>query len=57
MIIGHDKRAMSIYDNALIKTPNLDRIGNEGIVFNRSYVTNAIFGPSRIVFLTRITVI
>lgn len=52
MTDDHAKKAMSIYDSSLIKTPNLDRIGNEGIVFNRSYVTNSICGPSRAVFLT-----
>lgn len=52
MTDDHAKKAMSIYDSSLIKTPNLDRIGNEGIVFNHSYVTNSICGPSRAVFLT-----
>lgn len=52
MTDDHAKKAMSIYDTSLIKTPNLDRIGNEGIVFDRSYVTNSICGPSRAVFLT-----
>lgn len=52
MTDDHAKNAMSIYGSRLIKTPNLDRIGREGIVFNRSFVTNSICGPSRAVFLT-----
>ena len=52
MTDDHAKNAMSIYSDRLINTPNLDRIGKEGIVFNRSYVTNSICGPSRAVFLT-----
>jgi len=52
MTDDHAKNAMSIYNDKLIKTPNLDRIGKEGVVFNRSYVTNSICGPSRAVFLT-----
>ena len=52
MTDDHAKKAMSIYDNSLIKTPNLDKIGEEGIVFTHSYVTNSICGPSRAVFLT-----
>ena len=48
----HAKNAMSIYKNKLIQTPNIDRIGKEGIVFNRAYVTNSICGPSRAVILT-----
>ena len=52
MTDDHAKNAMSLYGSQLIETPNLDRIGEEGIVFNRSYVTNSICGPSRAVFLT-----
>ncbi len=52
MTDDHAKNAMSIYNDRLIRTPNLDRIGEEGIVFNRSFVTNSICGPSRAVFLT-----
>ncbi len=52
MTDDHAKNAMSIYNDKLIQTPNLDRIGKEGMVFNRSYVTNSICGPSRAVFLT-----
>lgn len=52
MTDDHAKNAMSIYSDKLIQTPNLDRIGKEGMVFNRSYVTNSICGPSRAVFLT-----
>lgn len=48
----HAKNAMSIYNDKLINTPNIDRIGKEGIVFNRAYVTNSICGPSRAVILT-----
>ena len=48
----HAKNAMSIYSDKLIKTPNIDRIGKEGILFNRAYVTNSICGPSRAVILT-----
>lgn len=52
MTDDHAKNAMSVYGSDLIQTPNLDRIGKEGIIFNRSYVTNSICGPSRAVFLT-----
>lgn len=34
------------------ETPNIDRIANEGIVFNKAYVTNSICGPSRASILT-----
>ena len=48
----HAKNAMSVYHDQLIRTPHLDRIGEEGILFNRAYVTNSICGPSRAVILT-----
>ena len=52
MTDDHTKQAMSLYGSQLIQTPNLDRIGQEGIRFNRSFVTNSICGPSRAVLLT-----
>ena len=48
----HAKRALSIYDTTLISTPHLDRIGREGMRFDRAFVTNSICAPSRAVFLT-----
>ena len=44
--------AISAYDNRLIQTPNIDRIANEGIIFNNACVTNSICAPSRAVILT-----
>ena len=44
--------AMSAYGSKLINTPNIDRIANEGIRFDRSFVTNSICAPSRAVALT-----
>ncbi len=40
-----------IYDDYL-QTPNIDRIANEGILFNNVFCTNAICGPSRAAILT-----
>jgi len=48
----HAEKAISAYSNELIKTPNIDRIANEGIKFENSYVTNSICGPSRATMLT-----
>lgn len=48
----HAKNATSIYGSQLIKTTHIDRIGKEGIIFNNSFVTNSICGPSRAVLLT-----
>ena len=48
----HAEQAISCYSSRLIKTPNLDRIANEGVRFENSFVTNSICGPSRATLLT-----
>lgn len=48
----HCEQALSAYGNSRMTTPNLDRIANEGMLFNRCYVTNGICGPSRAVIQT-----
>jgi arylsulfatase A-like enzyme len=48
----HCEQALSAYDPARITTPNLDRIAQEGMRFDRCYVTNSICGPSRAVIQT-----
>ncbi len=48
----HCEQALSAYDPSRITTPNLDRIANEGMRFNRCYVTNSICGPCRAVIQT-----
>lgn len=36
----------------VLRTPNMDRIGNEGIRFEQAFVTNSLCSPSRASFLT-----
>ena len=48
----HGYQAMSCYGSRVNQTPNLDRIANEGMRFDRCFVTNSICGPSRAVILT-----
>ena len=48
----HGYQAMSCYGSKINKTPNLDRIANDGIRFNNCFCTNSICGPSRAVILT-----
>ena len=50
----HAYQAISAYGDArnLIQTPNIDRIGREGMRFDRCLVTNSICGPSRAAILT-----
>ena len=44
---AHATQAVSAYGSPLIQTPNIDRIAEEGIRFDRVYCTNAICAPSR----------
>jgi arylsulfatase A-like enzyme len=48
----HAYQAVSAYGSGLNQTPNIDRLANEGMRFDRCYVTNSICGPSRACILT-----
>ena len=48
----HAYQAISAYDDRLIKTPNIDRLAKEGMLFTNACVTNSICAPSRAVILT-----
>lgn len=48
----HAYQAISAYGQGLNKTPNIDRIAQEGALFQKGFVTNSICAPSRAVMLT-----
>ena len=48
----HAAQAIGAYGSKINKTPNIDRIGREGILFNNCFCTNSICAPSRAVILT-----
>lgn len=55
MTDDHASQAVSAYGGILSKvftTPNIDRIGNEGVRLNNCFVTNSISTPSRAAILT-----
>ena len=52
MTDDHARQAISSYGSKINQTPNIDRLANEGIRFENSFVTNAICAPSRAVILT-----
>jgi arylsulfatase A-like enzyme len=48
----HGYQAISAYGYGLNKTPHIDKLADEGMLFHRAFVTNSICGPSRAVMLT-----
>lgn len=52
MADDHAYQAISAYNDKLIKTPNIDRLAEEGMLFSNASVTNSICAPSRAVILT-----
>lgn len=48
----HAYQTISAYGSKMAVTPNIDRIAEEGILFNKAFVTNSICGPSRATLLT-----
>ena len=43
---------LGAYGNSFIKTPNIDRLAKDGVVFNRTYCQQAVCNPSRASLLT-----
>jgi arylsulfatase A-like enzyme len=52
MTDDHAAHAVSCYGSKINVTPNLDRLGREGMRFENAFVTNALCGPSRATLLT-----
>ncbi len=52
MCDDHAYQAISAYGSTINQTPNIDRIAEEGMLFNQCFVTNSISAPSRAVILT-----
>tara|TARA_B100000809_G_scaffold141837_1_gene139412 strand:- start:50702 stop:52303 length:1602 start_codon:yes stop_codon:yes gene_type:complete len=52
----HQYKAMSIAGNAVLETPNLDRLAKGGAYFKNAYTPMAVCGPARSSILTGMTV-
>ncbi|MDD7455616.1 MAG: sulfatase [Bacteroidales bacterium] len=52
MCDDHAYQAISAYDKRYMRTPNIDRLAEEGARFTNSFVANSISGPSRACMLT-----
>ena len=49
---GVPLKVLGCYGSQLMSTPHIDRIANEGMRFENSFVTNALCAPSRATLLT-----
>jgi len=52
MTDDHASHALSCYGSKINKTPNLDRLAKEGMLFKNCFCTNSICAPCRAVILT-----
>lgn len=52
IIIEDLKAIMGCYGNPLVKTPNIDRLANRGVIFDHSYCQFPVCNPSHSSFLT-----
>ncbi|NLX12886.1 MAG: sulfatase [Phycisphaerales bacterium] len=48
----HASHAISAYGSKINRTPNIDRLASEGMLFRNCFCTNSICAPSRAVVLT-----
>jgi arylsulfatase A-like enzyme len=48
----HAAHAVSAYGSTINRTPNIDRLAAEGVLFRNAFVTNSICAPSRATVLT-----
>lgn len=48
----HNPEFMGCYGHPMVRTPNLDLLAEEGIVFENAYCSSPMCGPSRMSFLT-----
>ena len=52
MTDNHGAWSMGCYGNPDVKTPHVDRMAAEGVLFTRCYANNAVCSPTRASFLT-----
>lgn len=43
---------VSLYDEGDISTPNIDKLGEQGVIFENAYVTSPVCAPSRAALIT-----
>ena len=48
----HSKHVLGCYGNPIVRTPSLDRLASDGVVFTDAYCASPVSCPSRMSFLT-----
>jgi arylsulfatase A-like enzyme len=53
-LLTDDQRydTLGVTGNPIVKTPNLDRLGREGVIFDRAYVVSSACAPNRAAILS-----
>ena len=53
LIVGEDHGCeLSCYSDPVVKTPNIDRLASQGVLFEHGYVTQSVCSPSRSTIFT-----
>jgi arylsulfatase A-like enzyme len=52
MVDEQKANSLSLYGNPLVQTPNLDRLADEGVLFDRAYATCPLCVPARVSLMT-----
>ncbi len=52
MTDNHGAWTLGCYGNRDIRTPHIDRLAREGIIFRRAFSSNAVCSPTRATYLT-----
>lgn len=52
---NHGAWTLGCYGNPDVKTPHIDRMAAEGVLFTRAFANNAVCSPTRATFLTGLT--
>lgn len=52
IIVDDLNNTLGCYGHPIVKTPNIDRLAKQGIIFNDAYCNYPVSGPSRSSFLT-----
>jgi arylsulfatase A-like enzyme len=52
IVVDDLNNTLGCYGHPIVKTPNIDRLAKQGVIFNNAYCNYPVSGPSRSSFLT-----